>query len=79
VALSCLVLVSVAAPLLARQVERLAGGGWDVPGSQSVQAMELLEQVPRREGEPLAILVESRSTGSRRPGSPGPGRAPVSS
>jgi uncharacterized membrane protein YdfJ with MMPL/SSD domain len=57
VALSWLVLVLVAAPLSARQVERLSGGGWDVPGSQSVEAMELLEQVPGRGGEPLAILV----------------------
>jgi uncharacterized membrane protein YdfJ with MMPL/SSD domain len=64
VALSWLVLVLVAAPLSARQVERLSGGGWDVPGSQSVEAMELLEQVPGRGGEPLAILVEGRSTGS---------------
>jgi hypothetical protein len=63
-AMSWLVLVLVAAPLSARQVERLSGGGWDVPGSQSVEATELLEQVPGHEGEPLAIFVEGGSTRS---------------
>jgi uncharacterized membrane protein YdfJ with MMPL/SSD domain len=64
VALSWLVLVVLAAPLSARQTERLSGGGWDVPGSQSVEALELLKRFPGREGEPLAIFVEGRSTAS---------------
>jgi uncharacterized membrane protein YdfJ with MMPL/SSD domain len=64
IAVSWLVLVVVAAPLSARQTERLSGGGWDVPGSQSVEALELLKRFPGHEGEPLAIFVEGRDPAS---------------
>jgi uncharacterized membrane protein YdfJ with MMPL/SSD domain len=64
IALFWLVLVVLAAPLSARQTERLSGGGWDVPGSQSVEALELLKRFPGHEGEPVGIFVEGRTPAS---------------
>jgi RND superfamily putative drug exporter len=43
------------------QTDRLSGGGWDVPGSQSVQASNLLDRFPAFDGVKLAILVEAGS------------------
>jgi uncharacterized membrane protein YdfJ with MMPL/SSD domain len=58
VAFVWLLVVIVAAPFAGRQTERLSGGGWDVPGSESVRARDALEGVPTRAGEPLGIFVE---------------------
>ena len=41
------------------QTDRLSGGGWDVPGSQSVRASELLAGFPAFDGVRLAVLAES--------------------
>jgi uncharacterized membrane protein YdfJ with MMPL/SSD domain len=41
------------------QTDRLSGGGWDVPGSQSVRASDLLGDFPAFDGVRLAVLVES--------------------
>jgi uncharacterized membrane protein YdfJ with MMPL/SSD domain len=55
----------VSAPLAGRQTERLSGGGWDVPGSESVQAMERLEAFPGGGGEPIGIFVEGEPSAVR--------------
>jgi RND superfamily putative drug exporter len=46
------------------QTDRLSGGGWDVPGSQSVQASDLLDRFPAFDGVKLAILVEAPTPGA---------------
>jgi uncharacterized membrane protein YdfJ with MMPL/SSD domain len=52
------VLLVLAAPLASRQTERLSGGGWDVPGSESIRAREALEGFRSGEGEALGLFVE---------------------
>jgi RND superfamily putative drug exporter len=53
-----LLLVLAAAPFAAKQTERLSGGGWDVPGSDSVHVRDALEDVPGRGGAALGVFVE---------------------
>ena len=45
------------------QTDRLSGGGWDVPGSQSVRAADLIRGFPAFDGIRFAVLVESPSAG----------------
>ena len=61
VALLSLIVLVLASPLAAKQTDRLSGGGWDVPGSQSAKALALLEQTPGHEGERVAVFVEGSS------------------
>jgi uncharacterized membrane protein YdfJ with MMPL/SSD domain len=49
------------APLAAGQVERLSGGGWDVPGSGFAEANALLQQFPSHRGELVGVFVEGES------------------
>src|SRR5436190_746327 len=43
------------------QSDRLSGGGWDVPGSQSVRVADELEAFPSFHSPALSILVTGRS------------------
>ena len=43
------------------QTDRLTGGGWEVPGSESIRAAELIEKFPAYNGIRFALLVESDS------------------
>src|SRR5215208_6196118 len=61
VAFLWLIVLVLASPLAAKQTDRLSGGGWDVPGSQSAKALALLEQTPGHEGERVAVFVEGSS------------------
>jgi uncharacterized membrane protein YdfJ with MMPL/SSD domain len=63
VAVLWLIVLVLAAPLAAKQTERLSGGGWDVPGSQSAKALALLEETPGHEGERFGVFVEANSAG----------------
>ena len=44
------------------QTDHLSGGGWEVPGSQSVRAGDLLERFPTFRGVRMAVFVESPSS-----------------
>ena len=66
-------LVAVWAALLAasawpslHQTDHLTGGGWDVPGSESARAAELIAEFPRFNGIRFALLVESSSAARTR-------------
>jgi uncharacterized membrane protein YdfJ with MMPL/SSD domain len=41
------------------QSDRLSGGGWDVPGSESVRGTNLIEEFPAFDGVRFAVLIES--------------------
>jgi RND superfamily putative drug exporter len=43
------------------QSDRLSGGGWEVPGSESQRVDELLEQFPQGAGADLSVLVSGSS------------------
>src|ERR687886_1084522 len=45
------------------QTDKLSGGGWDVPGSQSVRAADLIKGFPAFDGIRFAVFVESPSPG----------------
>ena len=46
-----------AAPLAAQQVDRLSGGGWEVPGTDSDAVRNGLQQFPGRAGELVAVFA----------------------
>ncbi len=46
------------------QSDRLSGGGWEVPGSQSARAGDLLQSFRGFTGSTFAVLVEGRSPGA---------------
>ena len=54
-----LALVAGSAWFSLHQTDRLSGGGWDVPGSQSVRASKLISEFPAFDGVRFAVLVES--------------------
>ena len=48
------------------QTDNLSGGGWEVPGSESVLAAELMDEFPHLDGIRFAALVESSSAARTR-------------
>jgi uncharacterized membrane protein YdfJ with MMPL/SSD domain len=48
------------------QSERLSGGGWEVPGSESVRGTKLIEEFPAFDGVRFAVLVESPAAARTR-------------
>jgi uncharacterized membrane protein YdfJ with MMPL/SSD domain len=44
-----------------QQTDQLSGGGWDVPGSQSVRAGDLLDEFPGHDGVRFGVLVDART------------------
>jgi uncharacterized membrane protein YdfJ with MMPL/SSD domain len=62
-----LLLALAAAPFAARQSDRLSGGGFDVPGSSSLEVERTLErQFPQVEASPLAAVIAPGSGATRR-------------
>jgi uncharacterized membrane protein YdfJ with MMPL/SSD domain len=54
-----LALVAASGWFSLHQTDRLTGGGWDVPGSQSVRTSDLIDRFPAFDGVRLAILVQA--------------------
>jgi uncharacterized membrane protein YdfJ with MMPL/SSD domain len=45
----------------AHQADRLSGGGWDVPGSQSLKASQELKNFPAYHGSRIAVFIDASS------------------
>src|SRR5207253_2406700 len=50
----------------AHQADRLSGGGWDVPGSQSLKASQELKSFPAYHGSRIAVFVDASSPAAAR-------------
>jgi uncharacterized membrane protein YdfJ with MMPL/SSD domain len=61
-----IVLVVAGSYFSLHQGDRLSGGGWTIPGSQSQKTDTALAHFPAYDGDPFAVLIDARSPDAAR-------------